>query len=84
MTRQEYFKLFHVIGIAYYDLLTENLRNKTFRKGEFIPVPGQIQREVLFVKSGVQMSYFDAENKTHVITFTYPTNFSKLFNKVKF
>lgn len=60
MRRQEYFKLFHEIGIADYDLLTENLRNKTFRKGEFITVPGQIQREVFFVKSGVQMSYFDS------------------------
>jgi CRP-like cAMP-binding protein len=74
MTRQEYFKLFHEIGIADYNLLTENLRNKTFRKGEFITVPGQIQREVFFVKSGVQMSYFDTENKTHVIAFTYAPN----------
>ncbi len=37
-----------------------------------ITVPGQIQRELFFVNSGVQMSYFDATNKTHVIAFTYP------------
>jgi CRP-like cAMP-binding protein len=74
MKRHEYFKLFHEISTADYNLLAENLRTKTFKKGEFITVPGQIQRELLFVNSGVQMSYFDAGNKTHVIAFTYPPN----------
>lgn len=37
-------------------------------------MPGQIQRELYFVKSGVQMSYFDANYKTHVIAFTYFPN----------
>jgi CRP-like cAMP-binding protein len=74
MKRQEYFRLFHEISTADYNLLAENLTTKAFKKGEFITVPGQIQRELLFVNSGVQMSYFDAENKTHVIAFTYPPN----------
>lgn len=74
MTRLEYFNLFHELKIADYDLLKENLRKKTYRKGEFITVPGQTQKEVYFVKSGVQMSYFDNENKTHVIAFTYYPN----------
>ncbi|MBX7242091.1 MAG: cyclic nucleotide-binding domain-containing protein [Bacteroidia bacterium] len=74
MERHEYFNHFHAISISDYDLLTKKLKTKTFKKGEFIIVPGQIQRELYFVKSGVQMSYFDAEKKTHVIAFTYPPN----------
>ncbi len=72
MKRQEYFKLFHDIGTDDYNLLTENLKTKVFKKGDFITVPGQIQQELYLVKSGVQMSYFDTENKIHVIAFTYP------------
>jgi CRP-like cAMP-binding protein len=74
LKRQEYFKLFHEIGTADYNLFTEKLKTKILKKGDFITVPGQIQRELFFVKSGVQMSYFDTENKTHVIAFTYPPN----------
>lgn len=74
MTRHDYFRLFHDISEADYHLLTENLRTKTFKKGDFITFLGQTQKELYFVKSGVQMSYFDAENKTHVIAFTYYPN----------
>lgn len=74
MNRHEYFRLFHDIRTEDYDFLTKNLKTKVFKKGDFITVPEQIQRELYFVKSGVQMSYFDAENKTHVIAFTYPPN----------
>ncbi len=74
MERHEYFKLFYDLGTADYELLTENLKTKTFKKGDFITVAGQTQRELYFVKSGVQMSYFDTDHKTHVIAFTYPPN----------
>ena len=74
MERHEYFKLFHDISTADYDLLTKNLKTRTFKKGDFITVAGQTQRELYFVKSGVQMSFFDTDNKTHVIAFTYPPN----------
>lgn len=74
MTRYEYLRLFYDISLADYELLTEGLRPRTFQKGEFITVPGQVQKELYFVKSGVQMSFFDAAEKTHVIAFTYPPN----------
>lgn len=74
MKRYDYFKLFHDIGQDDYNLLTKNLKTKTFKKGDFITVAGQTQRELYFVKSGVQMSFFDTDNKTHVIAFTYPPN----------
>lgn len=74
MEQNDYFKLFHDISTDDYELLTKNLKAKTFKKGDFITVAGQIQNELYFVKSGVQMSFFEADNKTHVIAFTYPPN----------
>ena len=57
-----------------YMLLTDKLKTRTFKKGDFITVPGQVQKELYFVKSGVQMSYFDGDGKTYVIAFTYSPN----------
>ncbi len=74
MQRYEYLKLFHDISMVDYTLLTNNLKTKIFKKGDIITVEGQIQKELYFVKSGVQMSFFDAGSKTHVIAFTYPPN----------
>jgi CRP-like cAMP-binding protein len=84
MERLEYFRLFHNIGAADYTLLCESLHTKTFKKGELIIAPGQIQRELYFVKSGVQMSYFDAEDKIHVIAFTYPHNLCAIPESLSF
>lgn len=72
MGQIDFFKLFHDISTADNDLLTKNLKAKTFKKGDFIIVAGQTQQELYIVKNGVQMSYFDADNKTHVMGFTYP------------
>ncbi|WP_028980199.1 Crp/Fnr family transcriptional regulator [Sporocytophaga myxococcoides] len=74
MQRLEYFKLFHNISLADYELLTQKIKTKIFRKGDLLTVPGLIQRELYFVKSGIQMSYFDTPNKSHVMAFTYPPN----------
>lgn len=71
MERYEYFRLFHDITAADYELLTAQLKTRTFGKGDSVIVPGQVQKELYFVKSGVQMSSFDANDKTHVIAFTY-------------
>lgn len=74
MERHEYFRLFHDIGTADYNLLAKNLKTRMCKKGECITVAGQTQRELYFVKKGVQMSFFDTDDKTHVIAFTYPPN----------
>ena len=71
MERQEYLRLFHDISSSDYDLLTEKFKTRTFKKGEFITVPGQIQRDLYFVKSGVQMSYYDSGEKIYTLGFTY-------------
>lgn len=74
MDRYEFLRQFHDISKSDYDLLNSKLKAKTFRKGEFITEPGQIQKELYFVKSGVQLSYFESGNKSHVIVFTYAPN----------
>lgn len=78
MTLQNYLNQFHKISDSDFELLTKNLRPKSFKKGEFLTVPGQVQKELYFVKSGVQMSYFDAENKSHVVAFTYSPGISAI------
>ncbi len=67
-----FLKAFHNISQEDYQLLTGNLESRTFSKGEHIITPGQTQREMYFVQEGVQMSYFETPDKTHVIAFTYP------------
>ncbi len=74
MERHDYFKHFHEINKADYYLLTDKLKSRKFKKGDFITIPGQVQKELYFVKSGIQMSYFDTDSKTYVIAFTYYPN----------
>lgn len=75
MTRFEYLKRFYDIDESDYQLLTRALKKRSFRKGDYLTIPGQVQRELYFVNRGVQMSYFDADRKMHVIAFTYPPDF---------
>ena len=70
-TRLKFFNAFHVLSEAEYALLCSKLQPKKFLKGEIIIHPGQTQRQLYFINSGVQMSYFETEKKTHVVAFTY-------------
>ena len=74
MDRYDYLKLFYDIGPSDFELLNSKLKSRSFKRSDLIVVPGQIQKELYFVKSGIQMSYFEAETKTHVIAFTYAPN----------
>lgn len=74
MDRHEYLNRFHRLSIEDNNLLNGKLKSKFFKKGEFITAPGQVQKNLYFVKTGVQMSYFDTGYKSHVIAFTYPHN----------
>lgn len=70
-----YFRQFHPISEKDWNLLKTSLTPQTFQKGDFLVVPGQVQRHLYLVKSGVQMSFFEANQKTNVLAFTYPPNF---------
>lgn len=84
MNRLQWFRLFHDISDSDYELLIKNLKTKKFKKGDVLTAPGQIQNELYFVNSGVQMSYFDAASKTHVIAFTYPPNLCAIPESLSF
>ncbi|MCU0339680.1 MAG: cyclic nucleotide-binding domain-containing protein [Spirosomaceae bacterium] len=74
MNHLDYFRLFHPVQEADWRMFAAQLRPKFCTKGEVLIVPGQVQRELYLVKSGVQMSFFDTTHKTHVMAFTYPPN----------
>lgn len=65
-------------------MLNEKLKAKSFRKGDCITTIGQVQTELYFIKSGVQMSYFDADDTTHVVAFTYPPNLCAIPDSFQF
>lgn len=67
----DFLRLFHPIQQADYELIQQHLTPKTYAKGEFIVMEGQVQRSLLFVEKGVQMSYFEGKKKQHVVAFTY-------------
>jgi CRP-like cAMP-binding protein len=74
MDRLAFLRSFHAINDEDYALLTSNLHTKEFKKGETIIAPGQIQRQLYFVKSGVQMVHIETGTKIHVLAFTYYPN----------
>ncbi|MFN8286925.1 MAG: Crp/Fnr family transcriptional regulator [Chitinophagales bacterium] len=74
MDSYDFLRQFHPIDKANFELLLKRLKSKTFNKGDFIIVPGQIQRELYFIKNGVQMSYSENDGKEQVVAFTYPPN----------
>jgi len=70
-----FFRLFSTISDCDFEIFVQKFKSKTFEKNEIIVLPGQVQQHLYFVKSGVQMSYFESENKQHVIAFTYSPGF---------
>jgi len=70
----DFLNQFHPLTHSDFELLTNDLPIRTAQKGEWLVTPGQIQRELYFVQKGVQMSYYESEDKLHVIAFTYPPN----------
>lgn len=74
MERYDFLRQFHAISSEDYQLLEARMRSRSFKKGAHLVTPGQVQKELYFVKSGVQMSYFETDKKMHVIAFAYPPN----------
>jgi CRP-like cAMP-binding protein len=74
MDLYQYFQLFHPIDQSAFVLLTDRFKSRSFKKNEAIVQPGEVQRELYFVKQGIQMSLLETDAKPHVIAFTYPPN----------
>ncbi len=54
------------------DSLNKHFRQISAKKGEILLKPGDVQRDLYFVRKGVQMSYYDTDSKLYVMAFTYP------------
>lgn len=78
MDRLKFLQSFHPITETDYELLVAKLRTRHFQKGDHIVKQGEIQRELYFVKSGVQMCHIETGRKTHVLAFTYRPNLVSL------
>lgn len=55
-----------------YDSLATCFSERGAKKGELILKKGAVQKELLFVIEGVQMSYHYHRDKLNVVAFTYP------------
>lgn len=71
-----YFHSFHIVDESILDKMLDRCVRKAYKKGDIITQDGQIQRDLLFVKEGVQMSYFDNADKMQVMAFTYAPSLS--------
>jgi CRP-like cAMP-binding protein len=58
------------------DALLDGWESVPFKRNEIITQVGQVQRDMLFIVSGLQRSYFLKDGREHVIAFTYPPSFS--------
>jgi CRP-like cAMP-binding protein len=67
-----FFNHFHSISKQEFDFLLAKCIIKQYAKNELITMEGSIQKDLLLVEEGVQMSYYNNEGKIHVMAFTYP------------
>ncbi len=67
---------FHPVSEA---VLTEYIslwKEIAVSKKQTITVPGQVEKHLYFIVSGIQKSYYLHGNKEHIIAFAYPPSFS--------
>jgi len=72
---REYLKSIHNITEADYLLFAEGLKTKRFKKGENLIVPGQVERQIFFIRNGVLMYYFDTRSKINILGFASAPGF---------
>ncbi|MBX7126022.1 MAG: cyclic nucleotide-binding domain-containing protein [Cyclobacteriaceae bacterium] len=74
MNRIEFLNQFHPISGQDYDLLVAAMVPRTYSRGDTIVASGQVQRELFFVREGVQMAAYEEGDHPQVIAFTYAPN----------
>ena len=85
MDYPSFFNQFHPLELNSINSLLSRCIPKTARKGDLITAEGSIQRELLLVEEGIQMSYYTSEEgKQHVMAFTYPPSLSGIPNSFFF
>ncbi len=78
MDRFSFLNSFHPITDVDFEAIQSKLYSQVFKRGDHMVIPGQVQKHLYFVKSGVQMVNFEINGKMHVIAFTYPPNLCAL------
>ncbi|HQX43948.1 MAG TPA: Crp/Fnr family transcriptional regulator [Saprospiraceae bacterium] len=71
MNLYEFFCLFHPITPDEFQIMEDQFVHIHSKKGTFLTRSGEIQKNLYFVQSGYQMSYFETEEKSTVMAFTY-------------
>ena len=71
-----FFQQFHPITQADYQLLLDSCTKRQYERGQVITAEGEVQRDLLLVLEGVQMSFAEHGQRLHVMAFTYPPGFS--------
>ena len=66
-----YLNAFHPLAKEDIEALQSRVQPRAFAKGVYIVREGEVQRELLFVKQGYQMSFLNHDGKAHVVAFTY-------------
>ncbi len=72
----QYFQSFYPIDTQYIDIFLAKCTKKSYKKGDIMTAEGQIQRDLLLIEEGIQMSYFNNDGKIHILAFTYPISIS--------
>lgn len=69
---RQFLSAIHTLDDHIFHALFQSLQTRLYKKGADIILPGSIQKELYFVQSGTQMSYYEDEKKLLVLAFTYP------------
>ncbi len=67
----EFLNQIHPLSDQDLNLLHSKLQPKTYGKGEYVIQAGEIQRNLFFVQTGLQMAYLETPKKLHILAFTY-------------
>jgi CRP-like cAMP-binding protein len=74
MDRYSFLSSIHPITKEEYEVLHANLHTRSFKKGESVLVSGQVQKQIYFIKTGIQMCHIEKDGKNYVVAFTYHPN----------
>jgi CRP-like cAMP-binding protein len=67
-----FFRQFSTLSESSYALFMDKCREKSADRGEILLKEGEVQKEMLLVLEGVQMSFYYHNDKQHIIAFSYP------------
>ena len=79
---QQFFSQVYPVPLAVVEALLDTAVEREYDRGAVITREGQVQRDMLLIVEGVQMSYLNHDGKHHVIAFSYgisPTGIPESF-----